>query len=460
MATATQCSIRKIQICANTLTRNRTAQVEATVTVGRTTIHPSTEAKYLGVTFDQKLKFHTHIEQIVAKATKYALAVGGIAKSRWGPEFKCLRRLFIAVATPRMDYEAIIWHRPKDTQTAPTTSQLQALSSVQGRIMRAITGCFRTTAITAMEHETALAPPKWRLTDKILQTITRMATTETNHPIQAWIKQALKHGGPPHMSNLGNLVKQYPQYIQPDKMEHISAYIRPPWWTPTISSVISAASKGETTKAHRQRLRQIPAQDLIIYTDGSGHNGHTGAAIYSPKTSDTKGEYVGTSDTHNVYAAELTAIQMAVNLFEEKINEHNDTYIFTDNQSAIQAVESPKRQSGQYIIEEILDAIDRIHKVKPTCTIHIEWVPGHMNIEGNEQADQAAKAAAMSNTNPPTIKMKSAQNRSIQSMTNTQWETEWKTGKENAIRLRAMSQYPGTTTGPKLYGELQRKHVV
>ena len=73
-----------------------------------------------------------------------------------------------------------------------------------------------------------------------------------------------------------------------------------------------------------------------------------------------------------------------------------------------------------------------------------------MNIEGNEQADQAAKAAAMSNTNPPTIKMKSAQNRSIQSMTNTQWETEWKTGKENAKRLRAMSQYPGTTTGPKL----------
>ena len=145
-----------------------------------------------------------------------------------------------------------------------------------------------------------------------------------------------------------------------------------------------------------------------------------------------------------------TAIRMAINFFEEKINEHNDTYIFTDNQSAIQAVESPKRQSGQYIIEEILDAIDRIHKVKPTCTIHIEWVPGHMNIEGNEQADQAAKAAAMSNTNPPTIKMKSAQNRSIQSMTNTQWETEWKTGKENAKRLRAMSQYPGTTTGPKL----------
>ena len=50
--------------------------------VGRTTIYSSTEAKYLDITFDQKLKFHTYIEQIVTKATKYILAVVGIAKSR------------------------------------------------------------------------------------------------------------------------------------------------------------------------------------------------------------------------------------------------------------------------------------------------------------------------------------------------------------------------------------------
>jgi hypothetical protein len=36
---------------------NTSAKVEATVTISRTTIHPSLEAKYLGITFDQKLKF-------------------------------------------------------------------------------------------------------------------------------------------------------------------------------------------------------------------------------------------------------------------------------------------------------------------------------------------------------------------------------------------------------------------
>jgi hypothetical protein len=69
--------------------------------------------------------------------------------------------------------------------------------------------------------------------------------------------------------------------------------------------------------------------------------------------------------------------------------------------------------------------------------------------------DQAAKTTVTSSTMLPKIRMKSAQNRSIQTMTKTKWEMEWKTGKENARRLRNMSQYPGTTTGLKLYGKLK-----
>ena len=45
-------------------------------------------------------------------------------------------------------------------------------------------------------------------------------------------------------------------------------------------------------------------------------------------------------------------------------------------------------------------------------------------------------------------------------MVKDKWETEWKIGKENARKLRNMSQYPGTSRGIKLYGGLERKHVV
>ena len=63
-------------------TRNPSAKTEASVTINGTRIQPSTEGKYLGVIFDQKLKFHTHVKQVIAKGTKYALAIAGIAKSR------------------------------------------------------------------------------------------------------------------------------------------------------------------------------------------------------------------------------------------------------------------------------------------------------------------------------------------------------------------------------------------
>jgi hypothetical protein len=110
-------------------------------------------------------------------------------------------------------------------------------------------------------------------------------------------------------------------------------------------------------------------------------------------------------------------------------------------------------------MKEILNTIDRIHKVNPTSIIRIKRVPGHKNAGVNEQADQGAKAAFTSSTTTPNTKMKSTQNRSIQSMAKTKWETEWETGRENARRLRNMSQYPGTTTILKLYGDLQqRKH--
>src|SRR5437667_9655451 len=80
--------------------------------------------------------------------------------------------------------------------------------------------------------------------------------------IHTWITQALRHGGPPHMSNLGNLIKHYPEYIQPG-MEHIAAYIRSPWWKSVAITEISRTSKDDAAKAHQQRLRWISAQDLI-----------------------------------------------------------------------------------------------------------------------------------------------------------------------------------------------------
>ena len=75
--------------------------------------------------------------------------------------------------------------------------------------------------------------------------------------------------------------------------------------------------------------------------------------------------------------------------------ENNDEYLrchlYTDSQAAIKAIANSRRQSGQAIIQEILDSIDNIMIQHPHLQITIIWIPG---IEGNERADAEAKRAA------------------------------------------------------------------
>ena len=126
-------------------------------------------------------------------------------------------------------------------------------------------------------------------------------------------------------------------------LEHISPYIRPFEWSLMASIEVSPLNKDKAAKAHQQQLRQMTGNDLVIYINGSSHNEHIGAAIHSPTINSTKGQYVSTDNTHNVYGAELTAIQMAMRLFEAKIDKYSNVYIFVDSQSAIQAIASLKR---------------------------------------------------------------------------------------------------------------------
>jgi len=75
--------------------------------------------------------------------------------------------LFTTVVAPRMDYAAIIWHRPRKHGQMNRPPQLSKLESAQRTAMKAILGAFRTTATSALEVETCLLPVHLRLSNKI-----------------------------------------------------------------------------------------------------------------------------------------------------------------------------------------------------------------------------------------------------------------------------------------------------
>ena len=86
----------------------------------------------------------------------------------------------------------------------------------------------------------------------------------------------------------------------------------------------------------------------------------------------------------------------------------------------------------------MLESIDDIAIKYPHLEIKIIWIPGHMEIEGNEHADAEAKKAATDitlrqrhNYKP----LKSAHARSIKALAKKQWHTAWSKNTKTAIAL-------------------------
>jgi len=81
---------------------------------------------------------------------------------------------------------------------------------------------------------------------------------------------------------------------------------------------------------------------------------------------------MGGEQTMNVYAAELTGIQIAMQSTTNVPAHYTKCNIYADSQSAITAILQPKQQSGQYILRNIHNNLEKIQENKPHLKFHIE----------------------------------------------------------------------------------------
>lgn len=416
-------------------------------------IQPTECAKYLGVWLDKQLKFDTHRKKLLAKAAGSLEALRGISGSTWGASLMSMRKLYQAVVVPQALWGVSAWYCPaaRSMPAWEMTRLVNELVKLQKRAAVLISGAFKSISTAALDIELFLLPMKLRLQQSIEECAIRILTGPqwacprtakiARKPIErrlgGWtpLEALVWRNGPIKLNIKTNTEGA-------EKWEERAAFVLPPWER-RISCYIepSEAAKATHEAIIQKKWTEVGSETSLIYTDGSGFEGHIGAAAVNIHDSDTvisDRRHLGTGRQSTVYAAELSGIEMAlaraIKNNKAKPIKAREVTLFSDSQAAIQAVQNPQRPSGQYVLGVIYDRV-RTLRSRHSSFVTLRWIPAHNGVPGNEVADSSAKLAAIESaggatdggagSDKPTIRLAAAAKRMVRARIQDRWRKQW-----------------------------------
>ncbi|XP_050037951.1 uncharacterized protein [Dermacentor andersoni] len=143
------------------------------------------------------------------------------------------------------------------------------------------------------------------------------------------------------------------------------------------------AMRQETASLLHERL----AGRLLVYTDGSGTPDGSGAAAFTAQdiseTRQCRPRFAASSAV-----AELAAIDLAADLLLQHPNIMSAA-ILTDSRAALCML--ARDYARVYLVVRV--GCKLRHIVNQGCDLALQWIPAHIGLPGNEEADSLAKAA-------------------------------------------------------------------
>ena len=375
------------------------------------------EFKFLGVIFDKKLSFKSHINYIKLKCTKALNLLKVVSNMNWGADRDVLLRLYRALIRSKLDYGCIVYGSARP-------SYISSLDTIHNQGIRICLGAFRTSPMESLYVE-ANEPSLYRRREKLaLQYAIKLKSLPNNptydvtfNPQHVDVFESKPKTIPTFGIHIKNLAAQLDgdlNCIAETKLSDI-----PPWefQKPKMNYDMHSGKKKDTDPFDYQiSFRDIQAEYLdyeFIFTDGSkdgnkvGYGGVYKHHIYKKRL----------PNVCSIYTAELKAIFHALKCIE-KLRKYK-FIICVDSLSALQAIEHKNIHNPI-----VLDIISQLHHLASKGMIVVFcWVPSHMDIAGNEKADKAAKSALeleISSTKVPYSDFKSCIYNSIQ----LQWQLD------------------------------------
>ena len=371
------------------------------LTLNDNPINKEENPAYLGVCLDRQLTMNRFIQNLKDKASRRLNLIKCLATTSWGAHKSTLRHVYLGYVRSVMDYAMPI-------QAVASKSTRESLDKVQNQSLRLVCGGMRSTPSAACEIDANVEPLGLRRERSVLECVERYKRMDVTHPnrklVDTWrAPNRLKQKSTLHLAGQLQEIHNLPSDRQPEVHHPPFA----PWSklkTPTIKTElldknVNKKSDSKTLKkCSLETVDSYPLSWIHAYTDGSASNGVSKAGFgvhmrFPDGKTFNHSEACG--ETCSNYEAEVTALTCAVEetykYFSQGDHQHHapNIVIFSDSLSALQALENYSTSQDR----DIGQLAQSLHNLLTCYNIHVtlQWIPGHVDICGNERADQLAK---------------------------------------------------------------------
>jgi len=133
----------------------------------------------------------------------------------------------------------------------------------------------------------------------------------------------------------------------------------------------------------RESIQTLEKNTIIWYTDGPKAPDGTGAGVYGPRT---KYSHEPMGQFPSIFQVEIHAMERCIQFNLDRKYRNKEIAILSDSQAAIKALSSSNINSIM-----VLECLGKLNDLGRNSKVTLLWVPGHVRVEGNEQADTLAR---------------------------------------------------------------------
>lgn len=381
--------------------RSKFTAKDYSITINDIKINPSQQVKYLGLIIDDKLKWSSHIEQLLSKTNPVWNIIKALKNVEGACHVKNIVQVVGALVRSRLSYG-------QEAFFAASRASLAKLQTRECRFLRYALNMGNSVPQDVVYREVGWLPLQFHRKLCVAQYAARANVVENSTKDELELEfdplDNARHQKNRRAPRTEQNLLPIAQFIKDtfssanvsrDSIQKSPDYLIPPW---QLAPLNVAAELGGGTKKDNELLLSLEAKtlihqdlinDFLIFTDGSKlDDGRVGGAFHAPGIQITKSFRL--TDNTSIFSAELYSIYKALLYVVDLPPIHNIT-ILSDSKSSLQSLLQPKNNRRDIILEIQL-LVDQLRY--RGSMVRFQWIPSHVGIAGNEAADIAAKTGA------------------------------------------------------------------